>query len=187
MEGICVERLDYLSLVAAVMNDLGLVSLLDTRLKPDNHEAISLGEAVKGMMFNGLGFANRPCRCACSSLPICPSPCSFALPSPPRCATVSHAVAPCPLGCHTGQYPPSRRQRDPVWTNSAGRSKVRTCNIMDIPVIHASRDNGQRRDLWPNYLASNWRPCVISSPALLPMLLKHLMSYPVMKGLCCQW
>jgi transposase len=60
MEAIRVERLDHLGLIASVINDLGLVSLIDARLKPDDQEAITPGEAVKGMMLNGLGFANRP-------------------------------------------------------------------------------------------------------------------------------
>ena len=60
MEAIRVERLDHLGLIAAVINDLGLVSLIDARLKPDDQEAITPGEAVKGMILNGLGFANRP-------------------------------------------------------------------------------------------------------------------------------
>ena len=34
--------------------------MIDTRLKPDEQEAITPGEAIKGMMINGLGFANRP-------------------------------------------------------------------------------------------------------------------------------
>jgi transposase len=60
METIRVERLDHLGLIASVINDLGLVSLIDARLKPDDQEAITPGEAVKGMILNGLGFANRP-------------------------------------------------------------------------------------------------------------------------------
>lgn len=60
MEAICVERLDHLGLIASVINDLGLVSMIDARLKPDDQEAITPGEAVKGMILNGLGFANRP-------------------------------------------------------------------------------------------------------------------------------
>jgi transposase len=60
MEAVHVERLDHLGLIASVINDLGLVSLIDARLKPDDQEAITPGEAVKGMMLNGLGFANRP-------------------------------------------------------------------------------------------------------------------------------
>ena len=34
--------------------------MIDARLKPDDQEAITPGEAVKGMILNGLGFANRP-------------------------------------------------------------------------------------------------------------------------------
>jgi transposase len=55
-----VERLDHLGLIAAVINDLGLVSIIDARLTPDEQEAITPGEAIKGMILNGLGFANRP-------------------------------------------------------------------------------------------------------------------------------
>lgn len=34
--------------------------MIDARLKPDDQEAITPGEAVKGMILKGLGFANRP-------------------------------------------------------------------------------------------------------------------------------
>src|SRR3989475_10098605 len=60
MEAVHVERLDHLGLIAAVINDLGLVSIIDARLTPDEQEAITPGEAIKGMILNGLGFANRP-------------------------------------------------------------------------------------------------------------------------------
>ena len=36
MEAIHVERLDHLGLIASVINDLGLVSLIDARLQPDD-------------------------------------------------------------------------------------------------------------------------------------------------------
>jgi transposase len=60
MEAVRVERLDHLGLIASVINALGLVNLIDTRLKPDDQEAITPGEAIKGMILNGLGFAHRP-------------------------------------------------------------------------------------------------------------------------------
>jgi len=60
MEAVRVERLDHLGLIASVINELGLVSLIDARLKPDDQEEITPGEALKGMILNGLGFANRP-------------------------------------------------------------------------------------------------------------------------------
>jgi transposase len=60
MEAVRVERLDHLGLIASVINELGLVNMIDARLKPDEQEAITPGEAVKGMILNSLGFANRP-------------------------------------------------------------------------------------------------------------------------------
>jgi transposase len=60
MEMVRVERLDHLGLIASVINDLGLVSRIDARLIPDDQEALTPGEAIKGMILNGLGFANRP-------------------------------------------------------------------------------------------------------------------------------
>ena len=34
--------------------------MIDARLTPDEQEAITPGEAIKGMILNGLGFAHRP-------------------------------------------------------------------------------------------------------------------------------
>ena len=50
METVRVERLDHLGLIASVIKDLGLVSLIDARLTPDEQETITPGEAVAGMM-----------------------------------------------------------------------------------------------------------------------------------------
>jgi hypothetical protein len=47
-------------LIAAVIKDLGLIDMIDTRLVPDEQEEITPGEAMAGMLLNGLGFANRP-------------------------------------------------------------------------------------------------------------------------------
>src|SRR5438094_2485093 len=60
MEQVRVERLDHLGLIASVMKDLGLIAMIDRRLVPDVQEVITPGEAVAGMILNGLGFANRP-------------------------------------------------------------------------------------------------------------------------------
>src|SRR6058998_1134426 len=54
-----VERLDHLGLIASLIKDIGLIDMIDTRLVPDNQEEITPGEAVAGMILNGLGFANR--------------------------------------------------------------------------------------------------------------------------------
>ena len=60
MVSIRVERLDHLGVIAAVINDLGLIHMINARLVPDAQEVITPGEAMAGMILNGLGFANRP-------------------------------------------------------------------------------------------------------------------------------
>jgi transposase len=60
MESVCVERLDHLGVIAEVIKDIGLIDMIDARLVPNEQEEITPGEAVAGMILNGLGFANRP-------------------------------------------------------------------------------------------------------------------------------
>ena len=60
MEAVHVERLDHLGLIASVIKNLGLIAMIDARLVPDAQEEITPGEAVAGMILNGLGFSNRP-------------------------------------------------------------------------------------------------------------------------------
>ena len=60
MEAIKIERLDHLGIVAGVIKDLGIIEAIDARIPPNDREAISTGEAVAGMIINGLGFSCRP-------------------------------------------------------------------------------------------------------------------------------
>lgn len=55
-----VERLDHLGVIAGVIKDLKLVEFIDDRIPRDIREEISCGEAVAGMIINGLGFSDRP-------------------------------------------------------------------------------------------------------------------------------
>lgn len=55
-----VKRLDHFGLVAGVIKDLELVDLIDNLLGKDEQENISAGEAIAGMILNGLGFTQRP-------------------------------------------------------------------------------------------------------------------------------
>ena len=55
-----IKRLDHHGIVAGVIDDLSIVPLLDKHLPQDDKQAITPGEAIKGMIMNGLGFANRP-------------------------------------------------------------------------------------------------------------------------------
>jgi transposase len=60
MESIRVERLDHLGIVASVIKDLGIPEMIDARLGLHEQEEITAGEAVAGMILNGLGFSHRP-------------------------------------------------------------------------------------------------------------------------------
>jgi transposase len=60
MDPIRIERLDHLGVIASVIKDLGLIDMINARLVPDAQEVLTPGEAVAGMLLNGLGFANRP-------------------------------------------------------------------------------------------------------------------------------
>src|SRR6266508_6424889 len=57
---VTVQRFDHLGLIGDVIKDIGLINMIDARLVPDSQEEITPGEAVAGMILNGLGFANRP-------------------------------------------------------------------------------------------------------------------------------
>jgi transposase len=60
MESLRVERLDHFSLIVSVIKNLRLIEMIDARLVPDAQEEITPGEAMAGMILNGLGFTNRP-------------------------------------------------------------------------------------------------------------------------------
>ena len=60
MTSVRVERLDHLGLIASTIKDLGLIDMIDARLAPNEQEVLTPGEAVAGMILNGLGFANKP-------------------------------------------------------------------------------------------------------------------------------
>lgn len=60
MESVSVERLDHLGLVVSVIKDLRIAEMIDERLGIDDQEEITAGEAVAGMVLNGLGFSDRP-------------------------------------------------------------------------------------------------------------------------------
>ena len=57
-----IKRLDHLGIVAGVIKDLKLIEAIDQRLQKDENdqEMITPGEAIAGMIMNGLGFSDRP-------------------------------------------------------------------------------------------------------------------------------
>src|SRR5215831_6628575 len=61
MASVCVERLDHLGVIASVIKELGIVEKVDARLGLHDQEEITAGEALAGMILNGLGFSDRGC------------------------------------------------------------------------------------------------------------------------------
>ena len=59
MESMVVKRLDHHGVVATVIDDLKIVQIIDERIPSDGQEEVTVGEAVKAMIQNGLGFSNR--------------------------------------------------------------------------------------------------------------------------------
>ena len=55
-----IKRLDHLGLVAGTIKDLKLVEFIDSHFEQNDKENISTGEAIAGMIINGLGFTQRP-------------------------------------------------------------------------------------------------------------------------------
>ncbi len=58
MQGLKVERLDHLGLVAGICQEIGLAQYLDAVAGPTQQQ-VSVGTATVAMILNGLGFSNR--------------------------------------------------------------------------------------------------------------------------------
>jgi len=58
MQGLRVERLDHLGLVAGMCQEIGLAQYLDAIAGPSQQQ-VSVGTATVAMILNGLGFSNR--------------------------------------------------------------------------------------------------------------------------------
>ena len=57
-----IKRIDPLGIISGIIKELGLIQSIDERLKKDQNdqENISPGEAIAGMIINGLGFSDKP-------------------------------------------------------------------------------------------------------------------------------
>ena len=60
MEKYKTQTLEHLGLVSSMIDELGIVETIDNAIKQDKNERkVSIGEATKAMILNGLGFVNR--------------------------------------------------------------------------------------------------------------------------------
>ena len=54
------ETIEHLGLISSMIDELGIVETIDNTIKQDkNEKKVTIGEAVKAMLLNGLGFVNR--------------------------------------------------------------------------------------------------------------------------------
>ncbi|MAT78051.1 hypothetical protein CMK14_23295, partial [Candidatus Poribacteria bacterium] len=60
MQKLNIKRLDQHAIVAAVIDDLTMVQIVDGLVSLDFQEKVSTGMALKAMILNGLGCSNRP-------------------------------------------------------------------------------------------------------------------------------
>ena len=58
--GLRIEKLDHSGLIAGVIDELGLVELLDELFPPHPQNQITIGQVVKAMILNCLGFLSSP-------------------------------------------------------------------------------------------------------------------------------
>ena len=55
-----VKNLDHLGIIAAIVDELGLVDYINEQLQENDRAKINAGLVVKAMILNGLGFINSP-------------------------------------------------------------------------------------------------------------------------------
>ncbi|MFM6664366.1 MAG: DUF4277 domain-containing protein, partial [Microcystis panniformis] len=55
-----IKNLDHLGIVAGLIDEIGIVEIINSKLGIDPREKISAGTVVKAILINGLGFVSRP-------------------------------------------------------------------------------------------------------------------------------
>jgi transposase len=59
-EEIKIENIDHLGIVAGLIDEVGIVDIINEKLGVDKREKITSGQTVKAMILNGLGMISRP-------------------------------------------------------------------------------------------------------------------------------
>ena len=61
IESITVKNIDeYKGIVAGLIDEIGIVELINQKLGVDNREKIATGQVIKALILNGLGMVSRP-------------------------------------------------------------------------------------------------------------------------------
>ena len=60
IEEIKVKNLDHLGIVAGLIDEIGIVEIINQKLGVDNQEKITPGQVIKALILNRLGMVSRP-------------------------------------------------------------------------------------------------------------------------------
>ena len=57
---IIIKNIDHLGIVAGIIDEIGIVEIINKKLGIDPREKITSGQVVKALILNGLGMVSRP-------------------------------------------------------------------------------------------------------------------------------
>ncbi|BAY29008.1 transposase [Nostoc carneum NIES-2107] len=60
IENVKIKNIDHLGIVAGLIDEIGIVEIINEKLGIDSREKIAAGILVKAILINGLGFVSRP-------------------------------------------------------------------------------------------------------------------------------
>ena len=60
MDKLKIRNIDHLGIIAGIIDQIGLVEIINEEIGENSQEKISAGIVVKAMILNGLGFVNAP-------------------------------------------------------------------------------------------------------------------------------
>ena len=55
-----VQEIDHLGIIAGIIDEIGIVEIIDKELGTDVREKVSAGQVVKAMIINCMGFLTAP-------------------------------------------------------------------------------------------------------------------------------
>jgi hypothetical protein len=60
MNELTIRNIDHLGIIAGIVDQIGLVEIVNAEIRENSQEKISAGIVVKVMILNGLGFVSAP-------------------------------------------------------------------------------------------------------------------------------
>jgi len=60
MDKLKIRNIDHLGIIAGIIDQIGLVEIVNQEIGENSQEKISAGIVVKAMILNGLGFVSAP-------------------------------------------------------------------------------------------------------------------------------